>query len=498
MNEAVVLPVLMPLAAAIFAMAVPRRPTLQRAIGTIGPALQLVIGLLLLWQVRDGTILVMEMGSWSAPFGIVFVIDVLAAIMVTLTGAVGLATAIYSAAGVDGAPHWTYYPLLNILLTGVAGAFSTGDLFNLFVWFEVLLIASFVLLSLGGGRAQMEGAVKYVVLNLFSSALFLAALGILYGLAGTVNMADLAVKLADTDRPGLVTTVAMLFLVVFGIKGAAFPLFFWLPSSYHTPASAVSGLFAGLLTKVGVYALLRTFTLIFTQDTAYTHSLLIAVAAATMLVGVLGALAQRNMRRTFSFLHISQVGYLLLGIGLLTPLALAGVVFYIVHHVFVMSNLFFLGGLIGRLQGSFMLQRLGGLARSRPALAVVFLIPALSLAGIPPLSGFWAKYLIVRAGLEAEAYVVIAVALLASVLGLTCIARLWAEVFWKAAPERTTPMVPMTSAARLQAAVPVVILAAITLVIGLAPAPLMDLAQTAAGQLAGPEAYIEAVLGVAP
>ena len=350
MTELVVLPVLIPLAVAILAMAVPRNPGLQRVIGTAGPALQLLVGILLLFRVRDGSILVMQMGGWNAPFGIVFVIDVLAAIMVVLTGAVGLATAIYSAAGVDGqGRHWTYYPLLNVLLMGVAGAFSTGDLFNLFVWFEVLLISSFVLLGLGGTRMQMEGAIKYVVLNLFSSALFLAALGILYGLVGTVNMADLAVKLADTDRPGMVTTVAMLFLVVFGIKGAAFPMFFWLPSSYHTPPSAVSALFGGLLTKVGVYALLRTFTLIFTQETAYTHSLIMAIAVLTMIVGVLGALAQRGYRRVMSFMHISQVGYLLLGLSLLTPLGLAGVVFYIVHHVFVMSNLFFLGGLIHRM-----------------------------------------------------------------------------------------------------------------------------------------------------
>ncbi|MGB1585920.1 MAG: proton-conducting transporter membrane subunit [Thermoplasmatota archaeon] len=499
MSQAVVLPVLIPMLAAILAMAVPRHPHIQRMIGTLGPALQFAVGLGLLWRVRDGTILVMEMGAWQAPFGIVFVIDVLAAIMVSLTGAVGLATAIYSGADVDGTGrHWTYFPLLNVLLMGVAGAFSTGDLFNLFVWFEVLLIASFVLLGLGGSRAQMEGSIKYVVLNLFSSALFLAALGLLYGLAGTVNMADLAVKLADTDRPGMVTTVAMLFLVVFGIKGAAFPLFFWLPSSYHTPASPVSALFAGLLTKVGVYALIRSFTLIFTQDTAYTHGLLMAVAVLTMLVGVLGALAQRNYRRTMSFMHISQVGYLLLGLSFLTPLALAGVVFYIVHHVFVMSNLFFLGGILQRIQGTSLVQRMGGLARSQPLLAIVFLIPALSLGGVPPLSGFWAKFVVVRAGLETESYVAVAAALIAGVLGLYAAARLWTEVFWKANPDDAPTGTPLGKAAAMQAVIPVVAMAAITLLLGFLPGPLMDLAQTAAGQLMGPEAYIEAVLGVQP
>ncbi len=496
MSQLVVFPILVPLLAAVIAMAT-RNERLQRAIGTLGPAVQLLVGLALLWQVRDGTILVMEMGAWQGPFGIVFVIDVLAAIMISLTGAIGLATAVYTSAQVDGpGHHWTFYPLLNVLLMGVAGAFSTGDLFNLFVWFEVLLIASFVLLGLGGTRMQMEGAIKYVVLNLFSSALFLAALGILYGLAGTVNMADLAVKLAATDRPGMVTTVAMLFLVVFGIKGAAFPLFFWLPSSYHTPPSAVSALFAGLLTKVGVYALLRTFSMIFTQDVAFTHTLIMTIAVLTMVVGVLGALAHTRYRRLMSFMHISQVGYLLLGLSILSPLALTGVMYYMVHHVFVISNLFFLGGIIHRLQGSFNMHKLGGLVNSRPALAIIFLVPALSLAGVPPLSGFWAKYMVVRAGLEHGAYVASAAALLVGALGLYCMARLFTEVFWKAEPD--VDAAPLVGSARWLAMGPIVALATMTLLLGLFPAPLMDLAQTAGQQLSDPSGYIEAVLGVAP
>ncbi len=496
MSEIVVFPILVPLLAAVIAMAT-RSPSVQRAIGTLGPALQMIVGLIMVWRVRDGTILVMEMGAWQGPFGIVFVVDVLAAIMVTLTGAIGLATAIYTSAHVDGpGHHWTFYPLLNVLLMGVAGAFSTGDLFNLFVWFEVLLIASFVLLGLGGTRMQMEGAIKYVVLNLFSSALFLAALGLLYGLAGTVNMADLATKLADTDRPGMVTTVAMLFLVVFGIKGAAFPLFFWLPSSYHTPPSAVSALFAGLLTKVGVYALLRTFTMIFTQDVGFTHNLIMGIAVLTMVVGVLGALAHSRYRRLMSFMHISQVGYLLLGLSFLTPLALTGVMYYMVHHVLVISNLFFLGGIIHRLQGTFHIHKLGGLAGKHPALAIIFLVPALSLAGVPPLSGFWAKYMVVRAGLEHGAYLASAAALIVGALGLYCIARVFTEVFWKAEPE--TKQTPLVGRARWLAMAPIVGLATMTLLLGLFPAPLMDLAQTAGQQLSDPGDYIEAVLGVRP
>ena len=246
-----------------------------------------------------------------------------------------------------------YYPLVHALLLGVCGAFLTGDLFNLYVWFEVMLMASFVLLALGGERAQLHGAIKYVTLNLVSSAVFLAAVGILYGVTGTLNMADLARKLRrDRRTRRSVTAVAMLFLVAFGIKAAVFPLFFWLPASYHTPPGAVSALFAGLLTKVGVYALIRVFTLLFVRDVGYTHMLILVLSGLTMVTGVLGAVAQREFRRVLSFLIIGQIGYMIMGLGLFTPAGLAGPIFYIVDHVVVMTNLFLVTSVVRRLCGT--------------------------------------------------------------------------------------------------------------------------------------------------
>lgn len=342
----------------------------------------------------------------------------------------------------------------------------------------------------------MEGAIKYVTLNLISSALFLSAIGLLYGLTGTLNMADLALKLRDTgEAEGPVTTIGLMFMVAFGIK-AAFPLFFWLPASYHTPPVAVSALFASLLTKVGVYALFRVFTLIFTQDTAFTHELLLWLAAFTMLSGVLGAAAQFEFRRILSFHIVSQIGYMLLGLALYTPLALVGGVFYLMHHIIVKANLFLISGLVYRLRGSFQLKSLGGLYRERPGLALLFLIPALSLASLPPLSGFFAKFILVRAGLEAEQYGVVAVALLVSLLTLYSMVKIWNEVFWKAAPEQGAEVAAPGSNALLYA--PAIGLAVLTVAIGIGAEPVYRLAEQAAAQLLDPQAYIAAVLGEVP
>jgi multicomponent Na+:H+ antiporter subunit D len=348
------------------------------------------------------------------------VADEFSAIMLLLTGIIGFAVEGYSLATMDRArENFGYHPLFHFLLMGVSGAFLTGDLFNLYVWFEVMLVSSFVLMALGGERAQMEGAIKYVTLNLISSMLFLTALGILYGLAGTLNMADLASKFAEisaTQPVGVMRTLATLFIIAFGIKAAAFPLFFWLPASYHTPPVAVSALFAGLLTKVGVYALIRVFTLIFVQDTAYTHTLILLIAGLTMITGVLGAVSQNEFRRILSFHIVSQIGYMMMGLGLFSPIGLAASVFYIAHHIIVKTNLFLVSGAVHRLSQTFELKQLGGLYRARPALAALFLVPALSLAGLPPLSGFFAKLGLVQAGLYQNQYLIVGVSLAESIL----------------------------------------------------------------------------------
>jgi len=500
LNLELVLPILIPLTAGALSLALWRSVRLQRLLAVLATGLLLAAGVWLLASTTDQGFLVVEMGSWPAPFSIVLVADILAAIMIVLTGIIGLAIAVYSLASTpSGHEKFGYYPLMHLLLAGVAGAFLTGDIFNLFVWFEVMLLASFALLTLGGERAQMEGAIKYVTLNLFSSAIFLSAVGLLYGMVGTLNMADIAQKVNSVDDPGMITVVSMLFMVSFGIKAAAFPLFFWLPASYHTPQVAVSALFAGLLTKVGVYALYRVFTLIFTQDVDYTHNILLWGAALTMLTGVLGAAAQFEFRRILSFHIVSQIGYMLLGLALFTPLALIGGVFYIMHHIIVKTNLFLVSGITYRLLGSYELKNLGGIYRQRPYLALLFLIPALSLAGIPPLSGFFAKFIVVRASLESGEYLVTAIALLVGLLTLYSMIKIWAEVFWKKVPEHVTDLSMLNGKNQDKLSwayfVPVVGLATSTLIIGLYGQPIYLLAELAAEQLMNPQLYIKAVLG---
>jgi multicomponent Na+:H+ antiporter subunit D len=500
MNLFLILPLLLPLFTAIACLLFWKQRPVQRWLSLLGAAASFGVAIALIHSVwRDG-IQVAQMGSWPAPYGITLVADLFSAMMVGLAGLIGLAVAIYSLASMD-APResFGYYPLLHILLMGVNGSFLTGDIFNLYVWFEVMLMASFVLLALGGERAQLEGSIKYVTLNLMSSALFLAGVGILYGLVGTLNMADASVQLSRSGQPVLVTTLAILFLVAFGIKAAIFPLFFWLPASYHTPPVAVSAIFAGLLTKVGVYALLRVFTLLFVQDVAYTHTLILILAGFTMLVGVLGAAAQNEFRRILSFHIVSQIGYMIMGLGLYTPLALAGSVFYIAHHIIVKTNLFLISGLAHRLGGSYRLKDLGGLYRSAPAVALLFAVPALSLAGLPPLSGFWAKLSLLVAGLQSGEYAIVAVALFVSVLTLFSMTKIWAEVFWKprpAPPEGAVQQAQKTLP--LPMLLPAIVLALITLVIGLAAEPLFTFAQSAAAQLFDPTDYIRAVLGGVP
>ncbi len=470
----------------------------------LGAVCLFVSSLALLVMVRKEGIQSVQLGGWPAPYGITFVADLFSAVMVAVNGLLGFTVMVYSLATMDPAREsHGYYPLYHILLMGVSGAFLTGDIFNLYVWFEVMLIASFVLMALGGERAQMEGALKYVTLNLVSSALFLASVGILYGEAGTLNMADLALTLRETGHTALVDTLAMLFLVAFGIKAAIFPLFFWLPASYHTPPAAVSAIFSGLLTKVGVYALIRIFTLLFVQNVGFTHTLILVISALTMVFGVLGAMVQNEFRRILSFHIVSQIGYIIMGLGLFTLQALAGSIFFTLHNIFAKTNLFLVSGVTQRLGGSYELKKLGGMYFLYPGLAALFLIPALSLAGIPPLSGFFAKLSLVRAGLEREQYAVVAAALAVGLMTLFSMIKIWNEVFWKAGPEASKEGGGETAGqGRVEGdrgnswgtLAPIGLLALITVFMGLAAQPVFEIAVQAAEQLMNPELYIRTVL----
>jgi multicomponent Na+:H+ antiporter subunit D len=493
-GAALVAPLLVPLAAAIAAALGWGLPRWQRACGVGGAAGLLVAALALFAEVEREGVVAVQVGGWPAPFGITLVADLLSALMVLVTAVVGLAVAVYASADVaEDEVEAGFFPFLHVLLLGVCGAFVTGDLFNLYVCFEIMLLASFVLLALGRGHARLTSGVAYVTLNLLASAFFLAGLGVLYGKTGTLNLADLALKLREADA-GPLRPVAMLLLAAFGIKAALFPVFFWLPASYPTPAVAVSALFAGLLTKVGVYALLRVFTLVFPLSAVGLGGLLVAVAGLTMASGVLAAASQFHVRRILSFHIVSQIGYMVLGLALGTPLALAAAVFYVVHHILTKTSLFLVGGLVARLGGSEDLGRLGGLAH-RGLLVGLFAVPALSLAGIPPLSGFFAKLLVVKAALEAGAFVAAAVALAVGLLTIFSMTKIWSEAFWKAAP-RDAPAHARGLSPALT--LPCAALALLIVGLGLGAEWLLGLSELAAAQLASPEAYLRAVLGSAP
>jgi len=489
-----------PLGAAILTFLARGTPELQRGLSVAGAATLLGVSLVLGGEVvRDGPIAA-TMGGWPAPFGITLVADLLSAAMVVITGVIALAVAVYGLGEVDPAEERVgHHTLLHALLLGVTGAFLTGDLFNLYVWFEVMLIASFGLLALGGRRDQLDGAVKYVALNLVSTLAFLAGVGLLYGATGTLNMADLHGEVRELDNQTVVFTTAALFLFAFAVKSALFPLFFWLPASYHTPSVTVSAVFSALLTKVGVYALIRVFTLIYDAGMPMIQELLLITAGLTMLTGVLGAAAQNEIRRILSFHIISQIGYMVLGLALYTPLAIVGAIFYILHHIVVKANLFLVGGVVKRLTGSEDLARIGGLWAAAPWLGVLFLIPALSLAGIPPLSGFWAKLVVIKASLEAEHYVLAATALVVGLLTVFSMSKIWLEAFWKPHPEPVFAEGRGLDRGESWALLsPIVALAAITVLIGLVAAPFYAVSVTAAEQLLDPEAYLTAVLGARP
>ncbi len=492
--------ILVPFLTALVCLANGNRPRVSKIAGVTGAAFLLITSAFLLKETLANGFIVTQAGKWAAPFGITLIADVFSASMVCITGVVALACAVYSLSAIpESLVRKHYFALFHFLIMGVNGAFITGDLFNLYVWFEIMLLSSFVLITMGGDRDQLEGGVKYLVINLFSSILFLSGIGLIYGKLGTLNMADIALRLSQTDDAFLINSSAMLLLAAFGVKAAIFPFFFWLPASYHTPNITISALFAGLLTKVGVYALIRAYTLFFHTQFDVVQEILLFLAGATMVTGVLGAAVQYEIRKILSFHIISQIGYMIMGLAIGSSLAIAGAIFYTIHHIVVKTNLFLITGLVMKKCGTADLKEIGGLYKWAPALSLLFFIPAFSLGGIPPLSGFWAKFTVIRAGLEGQHYFLVTVALLVGVLTLFSMTKIWAEAFWKN-KEQTEADTDPYAGERLPFSMtaPCIALAAVTVVLGLFSNPLFNLAQTAAAQLLDPAAYIEIVLNPEP
>jgi multicomponent Na+:H+ antiporter subunit D len=490
------LPILLPLLGAALAILGGRSRGVQRAVALTTLATTAVLAVVLLVEVdRDGPVST-QAGGWPAPLGITLVADRLSAIMLVLASLMLVSVLVY-AIGQPGAErnHVGFQSVYLVLAAGVALAFLTGDLFTLFVAIEMMLTASYVLITLGGRLEQVRAGMTYVVISLLASVLFVTLLALAYAATGTVNMADLAGRIPGLPT-GLRSALAVLMLVVFGIKAAVFPFSFWLPDSYPTAPSPVTAIFAGLLTKVGVYAIIRTQTLFFPAG-SHPATLMLVLAAATMLVGVLGALAQGDVRRILSFQIVSHIGYMMMGIGLFTVAGLAATVLYTIHHIVAKTGLFLTGGLIEHAGGSSRLGRLGGMVRTAPALAVLFLVPALSLVGLPPLSGFVPKFALVDAATSRQAYAVLAVSLVVSLLTLYSLMKIWLAVFWgrppAVAPEQARPPGRLGGPALMVG--PAAVLVALTVAIGVAAGPLYDLSQRTAADLLDPVAYVEAVRG---
>jgi multicomponent Na+:H+ antiporter subunit D len=476
-----------PLLAAGLSILIGDRPRVRRSIAFAGVATVLGLAIGLLVAADGGTPVVAQLGGWEAPIGITLVADRFAGIVLTVSGAMLLAVLWYADSQRDpDTVDWWFHAKYLVLSSGVAMSLLTGDLFNLFVGFEVMLIASYTLLTTSVGPKQVRATMSYVVINLLASVMFLVMVAFVYGTTGTINMADLAVRLQDLD-PGLRNGLGMLMLAVFGIKAALFPLFMWLPDSYPTAPAPVTAIFAGLLTKVGVFVIIRTQTLFFPQDGPST--LLLTVAGATMAVGVLGAIAQNDVKRILSFHIVSQIGYMIMGLGFLNQAGVAAAILYITHHIVVKTGLFLVGGLVETEYGTGALDNVSGLLHRRPIVAVLFLPLAFSLAGIPPFSGFVAKLALVQEGLALGRGVVVATSLVVGLLTLFSMTKIWGGVFWgesvDARPRSGRGMIAATG---------VVVMT--SLAVAVFAQPIAELAGRAAVDLLDRSTYIEAVLGV--
>lgn len=453
-------------------------------------------GLLLAKVMADGP-LTMMMGRWLPPFGIAITVDLSGALLALSAAIVAFCGALYAHVEINNSGRrYGFYPLLMLLMAGVCGAFLTGDIFNLYVWFEVLLISSFGLLILGSEREQIDGALKYAVLNLMATTLFLIAVGYLYAIFGTLNMADIAVKVPQYAETAPLMTLTALFILAFSMKAAAFPVNFWLPASYHTPRVVVSALFAGLLTKVGVYALFRVVVMLFPVEREALSLVIAIVAALTMIFGAIGALAQNDIRRFLGFVVVAGIGNMMAGVAIGGDMAVGAAIFYALHSILLMTALYLVAGEIGRIGGSFRLDRVAGLWTAAPAFAAISLALFFAASGLPPFSGFWPKALLVKASIDIGAWWLAASVLVSGFLTTIAFGRVFLFSFWRpvAAAGREQPTaVPASAGALRWRFTPIVILTGFVVWFGLFPDSLIVVTQQAAAGLSDPTAYIRSV-----
>ena len=491
MNNLVVLPIIIPLITGLVLAIFSRQIRLHRLLSLLATLSISVVAILLMNQVAIDGPQILQLGNWEAPFGISLVADMLSAILVLTTGIVVSCCLLYAFASIGRERELKYfYPLVLFLLTGVNGSFLTGDIFNLFVCFEVMLVASYVLISLGGTKLQLRESFKYILVNLISSFLFLVSIAYLYGMLGSLNMAHLSARVAEAGQVGLLIPVSILFLIVFSIK-AGLLLFYWLPGSYSAPPAVIGAIFAALLTKVGAYAIIRIFSLIFYHDPQITHSLIGILAGISMLLGAIGAVAYWDIKRILTYNVIISIGLILAGFASFNQIGLTGSVYYIVHDMLVKALIFLAGGTVIYVTGTSKIREISGLIQLHPQLGWMFFIGTLSLAGIPPLSGFVGKVLITGGTFQADYFWLGGIGLLTSLMALYSLMKIFMNCFW--GNTELTPEMEKGSTRGLL--FPIGILAALTFLLGLGAEGIYQYVELAAKGLLDPGIYIGAVLG---
>lgn len=513
MNEfawMVPLPVVLPLVGAGVNLAAVGRTRIQRAVSMSVLTAVLAIAGILLYAADVRGPQVVQVGGWAPTEGIVLIVDRLSALMMIVSIVVTMGVLRYSIGQgrssfddeSDGhAPLPVFHPTILVLSAGVSTTFLAGDLFHMYVGFEMLLAASFVLLTLGGTEARVRAGVTYVFVSLLSSMIFLIAIAMIYAATGTVNLAVLATRLEMIPH-GTSVVLQLLLVLGFLVKAAVFPMSGWLPDSYPTAPAPVTAVFAGLLTKIGIYALIRTQTLLFPDGSLNT--VLMWAALASMIVGILGAITQDDIKRMLSFTLVSHIGYLLFGIALGSDAGLSAAIFYVLHHITIQTTLFLVTGLIERVGGTTASSHLGGLVRVSPLLAVLFFIPAMNLGGIPPFSGFIGKVGLMQAGVQQGtwlAMVLVVGAVITSLLTLYAVARVWGRAFWGSPPQPEEGMAftpARTGKSRAMGAgvvVPTTAMVLFSLALTAFAGPLFEITQRASLDLLLREPYLLAILG---
>ena len=491
MINLLILPIILPFFFAILLLFFKEQIKVQRVLALLGLLVSFAAAVTLIWKVKSAGVQTVTLGSWPAPFGISLVSDMLSALLVTTSILITIFVVIYSFTAIGEArERFYYYPAVLFMLTGINGAFTTGDIFNMFVFFEVLLIASYVLIVLGGEKRQLRESLKYLLVNVISSALFVVTVGLLYSVVGTLNMADISAKITEVGQPGILTVIAVMFLLVFGIKGALFPLYFWLPGSYSAPPMPVLALFGALLTKVGLYAITRTYTLFFIHDVAFTHELLLVLSVLTVIIGSIGALAYFDLKQIIIYNIIIAVGVILFGVAQMNDGGMSGAIFYLIHDMLIKAALFLLIGIIITVTGTSNLRKMGGLMKTHASLGWMYLIAVFGLVGIPPLSGFIGKLLIVQGGFEAGNTWTTIIVLASSIIVLLSAIRIFIYAFWGepvALPETN-------SRSYRKEMIPATLLVVISIVYGVGTEWLIPYMADASDILLNPSGYIDAVL----